>query len=133
MYGVYIEYGNGYRCSCCRQTWTGIEEFRTREEAIQRVAEVEFTRENYKRLHALNLCQTDDDDVCILSVFEFERIETDAEVASLKAAMLDDLEEKGAAKADADARLAEKAREAAEAARREQYEALKAEFEEVAE
>ena len=60
MYEVEIEYGNGYSCHCCRDTWTGIEEFDTYEEAIAWVAEKTFKRDHSERFNAIGENVNDD-------------------------------------------------------------------------
>jgi len=44
MYRVTCKYGNGYRCSCCRQTWERQEEFETKEEVLKFLIEFEVSR-----------------------------------------------------------------------------------------
>ena len=75
MYALRIEYGNGYHCSCCRRTWEDVEEFNTFEEAMKRIAEIEYERENYSQLRELGVLPegSDADDVDIIDFYETKR------------------------------------------------------------
>jgi len=44
MYRVTCKYGNGYRCSCCRETWERQKEFETKEEVLKFLIEFEVSR-----------------------------------------------------------------------------------------
>ncbi len=130
MYALQIEYGNGYRCSCCRKTRESIYEYETFEDAMKAIARIEHIHEHYSKMRELGLCNEDDDDVCILDFFETKRPERDeAMIARFMAehvAEITKAEEAAAAKAKADEE--EKARQD-EINKRAQYEKLKAEFE----
>ena len=44
MYRITTGHGNGYHCSCCRQTWEGQKEFETKEEVLKYLIEFEASR-----------------------------------------------------------------------------------------
>lgn len=43
---VTLEYGNGYHCSCCRQTWTETEDFDDLESVQDFVNKIEASKED---------------------------------------------------------------------------------------
>lgn len=44
MIRITYEQGNGYGCSCCRQTWTETEDFDTREEVLAWLVNLEASK-----------------------------------------------------------------------------------------
>ena len=130
MFGVEICYGNGYRCSCCRTEHEVTEEFDTFKKAMHRVAEIEFVKKNYKRLRALGLCGSDDDDVCVLQVTEFKVMNLDnLEITSVTQKLLDNLILKEAEKEAEERKGVEESAVQKQIDRRKQYKSLKEEFE----
>lgn len=45
-YRITLEYGNGYYCSCCRQTWTETEDFDDLESVQDFVNQTEASKED---------------------------------------------------------------------------------------
>lgn len=129
MYGVLVRTGNGYRCSCCRHTYEDLEEYDTLDEALDRIAQIEFISENYARINKIK-GSNHDGDVDVLDFFEYKSLdglhekEVKARVDGLLQDLVKDEEEK---KEDERIRGQEQARKVAER-RRQFYQELKREF-----
>ena len=46
MYRVSYTQGNGYKCSCCRQTWEGTHDLKTEKEVIDYLVDKLYAKEN---------------------------------------------------------------------------------------
>lgn len=62
MIRITYEQGNGYRCSCCRQTWTETEDFNSREEVLAWLIDLRASKEVY--------LYENEDDRCVESIEE---------------------------------------------------------------
>lgn len=47
MFRITYEQGNGYRCGCCRQTWTETEDCESREDVILWLSELEASKKGF--------------------------------------------------------------------------------------
>lgn len=67
MYRVIYEQGNGYKCSCCRQTWTEYEDFETKDEIIKFLSRLEAIRINPKMAK-----YQDENDIDVTNIFQID-------------------------------------------------------------
>jgi len=131
QYGMLVEKGNGYRCSCCRQTWEELLEYDTFEDLMEAIADIEFAKKNYDRLYKLSGSRWDDeDDVEILRIFKFEDLERNEDL--IKAHLqkrLENLEKSEIEKVHRSEAAKKSAATKRAANKRKRYLKLKAEFE----
>jgi len=74
MIRLTYEQGNGYHCGCCRTSWTETEDFKTREQVIDWIADLE----SYKEVGEIPGFR--DDSICISDPHDREVISIEEEM-----------------------------------------------------
>lgn len=74
MIRLTYEQGNGYHCSCCRSSWTETEDFETKEQVIDWIADLE----SYKKV--VKIPGSDDHSICISDPLDREIISIEEEM-----------------------------------------------------